>query len=199
MKRQIATDSEGAPVTKRMRFFVNGETKEVTPDESSDEYDEELDPRFPLVPLPEPRVLNWAHILAAVPREEWEKTKRFIIENHLDYFIDGDHPVGYPRANDTETLRFMPQVQWIKSAFETGALDLNKLVLTKMPMLERRQIHRDLAYSLQRYGELSKLGHRGWFGRHMCEQAPTLICEPCRPYWYLQEGTCPCANPMVKE
>lgn len=187
MKR-AATTAAASPPTKRARFTVRGETFSASSDEESCD---EIDDRFPLVPVPEPRYLNWDRILAAVPRDEQEATKRYILKYHLDYFIDGDHPVGY-RGDDQKTLRFLPQTAWIEHAFDKGALDLNKMVFVPMTSLERRQFHRDLGYSLQRYGELSRLGHRGWFTRHMCDKAPTLLCETVRPQWFLQEGTCPC-------
>jgi hypothetical protein len=193
MKRASPSTTTPRPA-KRVRFTIKGEAIELASDES-DDYAVTLSDAYPLVPDPEaPRHLNWSRILAAIPEDEREATKRFILENHLDYFIDGDHPVGYPwKASDT-VLRFMPQTKWIRAAKDAGILDLNKIAALPMDVLERRQFDRDLGYSLQRYGEIDQDGHRGWFRRHMCTRAPALLCETCRPHWFLQEGTCPCGE-----
>lgn len=156
-----------------------------------EDHDTEVSSFHPLVPTPPPRRLNWDRILAAIPEAEKDEAKTFILLHHLDYFIDGDHPVGYLEP-DQSRIRFLPQTKWIEAAREADILDLNRMAMLPMDVLERRQFYRDLGYSLQRYGEVSILGHRGWFGRHMCDRAPTLLCEGCRPVWFLQEGTCPC-------
>lgn len=151
---------------------------ELAADASEDSYDTDVC-EAEVVPLGPPRALDWPKILQHIPAEEKDATKAYILTEALDFFVDGDHPVGYKTLDDT-VLRFVPQTQWIQMAWDHKALDLNALAAVPMAVLERRQFYRDLNYSLQRYGEVSLLGHRGQFRRHMCERAPARVVSARR-------------------
>ena len=98
---------------------------------------------------------DWDVILAYVPAERKEETKRVILGCYTDAFLDGDHPVEWDGGG---VIRFKadPVLKAIENA---GLSGFNEISLARyMGIIANDaylKIHRGIGYSLSGYLDLS--------------------------------------------